>query len=210
MSGSNVHLLRAALRVFDAIGLGATTAEVAQAAHLSNGTLFRYFPTKQALQHGLFLGIDRDLYVAALTATMTPVTLEERLRRCWRQAAEQALADPAAFRYWAHYRQGATPASVAELPGWVLQVARWLDEAGCPVAAPSLPRRCRSPWWWPSLPGCGRRRCGSCSTTLRCPTSERPGWSRVSPAGGTPTVGEQRGHLLFSPMGSHAFSAPFL
>lgn len=129
MNATKTHVLRAALQVFDTTGLSASTAVIAAAARVSNGTLFRCFPTKQALQHELYQRIERDLYVAASEAYLTPVPLEERVRRQWCQAAAYALANPAAFRYWVQYRLGPIPAHPAEAPRWVVPVTGWLDEA---------------------------------------------------------------------------------
>lgn len=140
MNATKNQVLRAALQVFDTTGLNASTAAITEAAGLSNWTLFRCFPTKQALQHELFRRIDRDLYVAASEAPYTPVPVEERLRRYWRQAAEYALANPAAFRYWVHYRRSSIPSHSPALPQWLLPVAAWLEEATTAGAILRLPR----------------------------------------------------------------------
>lgn len=140
MNANKTPILRAALQVFDTTGLSASMTVIAKAARVSNGTLFRCFPTKQALQHELYQRIDRDLYVAASEAYFTPVPLEERVRRQWCQAAAYALANPAAFRYWGQYRIGPIPAHPAETPRWVVPVTGWLDEAVATDAILQLPR----------------------------------------------------------------------
>lgn len=140
MNATKTHVLRAALQVFDTTGLSTSTAAIAAAARVSNGTLFRCFPTKQALQHELYQRIDRDLSVAASEASFTSVPLEERVRRQWSQAASYALVNPAAFRYWVHYRIGPLPVQQATAPHWVVPVMEWLAEVEATGAVRRLPR----------------------------------------------------------------------
>lgn len=54
-------ILAAAATLFVSDGVNVSTARIAQAAGVSNGTLFNYFPTKQALIDALYISIKRDL-----------------------------------------------------------------------------------------------------------------------------------------------------
>lgn len=74
------QILDAALRVFDEQGVGVSTAKIAAAAGVSNGSLFNYFPTKQDLVDALYVRLKRSL----ATAIGTPEgTFEERVRATW-------------------------------------------------------------------------------------------------------------------------------
>lgn len=57
-------ILAAAVSVFREEGVNVSTAHIAKAAGVSNGTLFNYFPTKQALIDALYLSIKADLATA--------------------------------------------------------------------------------------------------------------------------------------------------
>jgi AcrR family transcriptional regulator len=52
---NRARVLAAAAEVFDAQGLGASTEEVAKAAGVGIGTVFRHFPTKAALAEALLV-----------------------------------------------------------------------------------------------------------------------------------------------------------
>ena len=54
-------LLDAAAEFVASLGTGASTAKIAKAAGVSEGTLFTYFPTKDDLLNQLFLEIEADL-----------------------------------------------------------------------------------------------------------------------------------------------------
>ena len=58
-------ILAAALSVFREEGVHVSTARIASAAGVSNGSLFNYFPTKQALIDDLYVWIKTDLAAAA-------------------------------------------------------------------------------------------------------------------------------------------------
>lgn len=75
-------ILAAAVDVFLRDGVGASTAKVAEAAGVSNGTLFNYFPTKQDLIDQLYVSIKKDM-VAAVGSTEREDPLEDRFRTIW-------------------------------------------------------------------------------------------------------------------------------
>lgn len=75
-------ILAAALSVFFEEGVNVSTARIAEAAGVSNGTLFNYFPTKQALIDALYMSIKNDLADAAGEFDDTDA-IERRMRQVW-------------------------------------------------------------------------------------------------------------------------------
>ena len=63
------EILRAAQGVFAAKGVGASTEEVAAKANVSIGTVFRHFPTKQALLEAMLL--DRLAQLTEITEALS-------------------------------------------------------------------------------------------------------------------------------------------
>ena len=57
-------ILAAALSLFRSEGVNVSTARIAKQAGVSNGTLFNYFPTKQALIDALYVSIKTELAAA--------------------------------------------------------------------------------------------------------------------------------------------------
>jgi len=99
------RLLAAAGHVFANQGLDAGVEEVARAAGVGMGTLYRRFPSKQALIDELVGGVRRELLVAAeQAATSTDGTgLEQLLVRAGElQAAQSGCLQ----RLWAHSDAG--------------------------------------------------------------------------------------------------------
>ncbi len=75
-------IVAAALSVFYTEGVQVSTARIAKAAGVSNGTLFNYFPTKQSLIDALYVSIKTDLADAA--GSFDPADpLEHRMRQVW-------------------------------------------------------------------------------------------------------------------------------
>ena len=100
MSRPREHLpekiLASALAVFRAEGVQVSTAKIAAAAGVSNGTLFNYFPTKQALIDALYVWIKHSLAVG--TGEFDPSEpIEIRLRQVWDRWLVWARANRAAY-----------------------------------------------------------------------------------------------------------------
>ena len=75
-------IIAAALSVFYDEGVTVSTARIAQAAGVSNGTLFNYFPTKQALIDTLYVSIKTEM--ANALGTLDPsIPIEQRMRQIW-------------------------------------------------------------------------------------------------------------------------------
>lgn len=75
-------ILAAALQVFRAEGVSVSTARIAAAAGVSNGTLFNYFPTKQALIDALYTSIKTDL-ARAVGELDARTPMRDRMRLVW-------------------------------------------------------------------------------------------------------------------------------
>ena len=96
-------LLAAALRLIARAGLHATpTAAVAREAGVAAGTLFLYFPSKEALVNALYLDLLAEQHAAA-AADAPPEGAEggdprEALWRSWHGLARWHLDHPEAFR----------------------------------------------------------------------------------------------------------------
>ncbi len=89
------EILAAALSVFFSDGVGVSTAKIAAAAGVSNGTLFHQFPTKQALIDALYLSIKTDL-ADAVGAFDNTDPLERRMRQLWNRLLAWARGNPKA------------------------------------------------------------------------------------------------------------------
>lgn len=78
------EILASALSVFADIGVSVSTAKVAKAAGVSNGTLFNHFPTKQALIDALYVSIKIDL-AEAIGAIDHDCPIDEQMHQIWRR-----------------------------------------------------------------------------------------------------------------------------
>lgn len=68
--------------MFHQEGVSVSTARIAETAGVSNGTLFNYFPTKQALIDALYVSIKSDL-AAAVGTLDDGMPVELRMRQVW-------------------------------------------------------------------------------------------------------------------------------
>ncbi len=94
---NRARLLEVAEEVFAARGTSASTEEIARAAGVGIGTVFRHFPTKEALLEAVFLGRLRRLAddAAALAAADDPgaALFSFFTRAVGESATKNALAD---------------------------------------------------------------------------------------------------------------------
>ena len=86
-----IALLEAATEVVAEQGLGAPTSLIARRAGVAEGTLFRYFPTKDELLNALYLDIKRELIGRAATP-------EELVRSLWNGYIDWGIANPVAVK----------------------------------------------------------------------------------------------------------------
>lgn len=87
-------ILAAAADLIAAQGLGASTAKIAKAAGVAEGTLFTYFPTKDDLLNQLFLEIESDLAGSVLAAGLPDGDPRDRVRHLWDRLIDWGLANP--------------------------------------------------------------------------------------------------------------------
>ncbi|WP_338758925.1 TetR/AcrR family transcriptional regulator [Massilia sp. METH4] len=97
-----LQLLHAAAEVVAQRGAGAPTAAISALAGVAEGTLFRYFPTKEALFNELYLYIFRHLCDAlhdVFDPALDPMQpLHRRAQRQWNSYIDWGLAHPAWMR----------------------------------------------------------------------------------------------------------------
>ncbi|MER7705070.1 helix-turn-helix domain-containing protein [Kitasatospora sp. NPDC097605] len=91
---NRAKLLDAATEVFTTRGVGVPTEEIARAAGVGVGTLFRHFPTKEALLEAVMV---RRLEIIATGAARAAADSEpaEALFACFRLIAEQSVGKTA-------------------------------------------------------------------------------------------------------------------
>jgi AcrR family transcriptional regulator len=87
-------LLAAAASLIASAGIAASTAKIAKAARVSEGTLFVYFPTKEDLLNQLFLELKTDLARAMLASYPETGTARERTQHMWNRLIDWGVANP--------------------------------------------------------------------------------------------------------------------
>ena len=87
-------ILRAAVHEIAQAGLGASTAKIAKAAQIAEGTLFTYFPTKNALLNELYIELKGDVYRRIHANFPHKAELRLRARHVWTETLHWALEAP--------------------------------------------------------------------------------------------------------------------
>jgi AcrR family transcriptional regulator len=77
-------ILASALSVFRAEGVNVSTARIASAAGVSNGTLFNYFPTKQGLIDALYVSLKTEM-AEAVGFFDDDDSIKDRMHHVWRK-----------------------------------------------------------------------------------------------------------------------------
>ncbi len=90
-------ILDAAMRLFDAEGVGVSTSKVAKAAGVANGTLFNYFPSKQELIDALYVRLKTQLGHALGDIDET-LPLRDQTKQIWDRWIAWGRANPEARR----------------------------------------------------------------------------------------------------------------
>lgn len=93
-----IALLEAATEVVAEQGLGAPTSLIARRAGVAEGTLFRYFPTKDELLNALYLDIKRSLAESMRELIGRAATPEELVRSLWNGYIDWGIANPVAVK----------------------------------------------------------------------------------------------------------------
>lgn len=91
-------LLEAAAELVASLGTSASTAKIAKAAGVSEGTLFTYFSTKDDLLNQLFLEIEANLAETMLAPYPASVSAEHRLFAVWNRLIDWGLAHATALK----------------------------------------------------------------------------------------------------------------
>ncbi len=87
-------ILASAAELVAALGTGAPTARIARGAGVAEGTLFTYFPDKDALLAALFLDLEAELAAALLDNVPAGLRPRERIRRMWDRLIDWSAANP--------------------------------------------------------------------------------------------------------------------
>jgi AcrR family transcriptional regulator len=87
-------LLQAAVQEIALAGLGASTAKIAKAANLAEGTLFTYFPTKNDLLNELYFELKSEVYRRVNDSFPHKGDLRQRARHVWVGYLSWAIEQP--------------------------------------------------------------------------------------------------------------------
>jgi AcrR family transcriptional regulator len=87
-------ILDAAVAEIAENGLSAATAKIAQRAGIAAGTLFLYFPNKEALFNELYLDLKTEVFQRINTTFPAKASLEKRARHLWLSYLDWAIESP--------------------------------------------------------------------------------------------------------------------
>ena len=87
-------ILASAAELVAALGTSAPTSKIARGAGVAEGTLFTYFPDKDALLAALFLDLEGELARALLSGVPTDPAPRERIRLMWDRLIDWSAANP--------------------------------------------------------------------------------------------------------------------
>jgi AcrR family transcriptional regulator len=87
-------ILDAAAHLVATQGVGASTAQIAKAAKVAEGTVFTYFETKDALLNALFVRLEERLALAVGGSFPADADVQEQLRHVWSALLVWGAAHP--------------------------------------------------------------------------------------------------------------------
>src|ERR1700761_1004655 len=87
-------ILEAAVREIAQSGLSASTASIAKSAGLAEGTMFRYFSSKDDLLNQLYIELKTEVYRRINAGFPEKASLRERARHIWTAHLHWALEKP--------------------------------------------------------------------------------------------------------------------
>ena len=87
-------ILAAATRVIASQGLGAATAAIAEAAGVSNGSLFTYFATKAELLNQLYVELKTEVGLAAMDGLPAGRDVRKQMLHAWSRWMRWATSCP--------------------------------------------------------------------------------------------------------------------
>src|ERR1700676_2033852 len=88
-------ILRAATQTIAEDGIGASTASVAKAAAVAEGSLFRYFLDKDKLLNELYCELKLDMRSAMIAGFPLTGSLRKRVRHIWNAYVTWGMESPA-------------------------------------------------------------------------------------------------------------------
>lgn len=115
-----IALLEAATAIIAQQGLGAPTAAIAKLAGVAEGTLFRYFATKDILLNEVYLYLCRKAHMASACPSLSTLPLEDRMQALWNSWIDWGIANPAAFSTMAQLEVSDKLSPEAENEAWQL------------------------------------------------------------------------------------------
>ncbi|AEG51028.1 regulatory protein TetR [Sphingobium chlorophenolicum L-1] len=87
-------ILAAAIELVAVMGTGAPTAKIARRAGVAEGTLFKYFPDKDALLAATFLDLEGELAKALVAGVPAGLAPKERIRHIWNRLIDWSAGNP--------------------------------------------------------------------------------------------------------------------
>lgn len=87
-------LLASALAAVASLGVAASTLAIAKGAGVAEGTLFRYFPTKDALLNALYLDLKSDLIASLMDGLPVDAATRVQFRHLWDRYIAWGLSGP--------------------------------------------------------------------------------------------------------------------
>jgi AcrR family transcriptional regulator len=107
-------IVKTAIKLFTSRGFhGTPTALIAKEAGVSNGTLFRYFPTKEELINSVYYEIKGRTGKSISEGVDDEKTLEDKARRIWRNIIVWGVTNPDEFLFM---EQFSTSPFITKLP----------------------------------------------------------------------------------------------
>src|SRR6202040_4348135 len=91
-------ILRAATKTIAEDGIGASTASIAKAAAVAEGSLFRYFPDKDRLLNELYRELKLDMRSAMLAGFPVTGSPQKRIQHIWNASVPWGMEAPAKGR----------------------------------------------------------------------------------------------------------------
>jgi AcrR family transcriptional regulator len=106
--GTREKLIRAAIGIVARDGLAAaTTAAIAEAAQVAEGTLYRHFESKDDLLIAAYRQMKQEVFVRSAESVDVTASPPERLRRTWKAIYLAYRADRDAFAFGNRFAESA-------------------------------------------------------------------------------------------------------
>jgi AcrR family transcriptional regulator len=128
-------ILAAAISEIAKTGLGASTAKIAKAANLAEGTIFTYFASKEDLFNELYFELKTEAYTRIHSEFPQTSSLRERVKHIWTEYLRWAMEKPSERKVSVLLNlstevSAATRERVSAQRGAVTQAMRELAERG--------------------------------------------------------------------------------